>query len=905
MHFLFHMTLNILPTSLKSIVHHCFPKARLISFFLCCLAVLTLFAPAESWSQTKKRVLILHSYNQGNKWTDDENKGILEIMGATRPGFQIEIEYMDTKKIADDYYFRQLFDIYTRKYKKIHFDVIISTDDNAFFFLLNYRDILFSGSPVVFCGVNFFKPSYLSKVKGFTGVNEDADLKGAIDTALALHPKTREMVLITDATETGQRISEYFKELIPLYHNKIAFSILDDMEMGQVQDIVSNLKPGALVLFTFFFRDQKGLFFDYYESNELITGKAKVPVYVAWDYSMGHAVGGLMVSGIDQGRVAGNIAHRILKGESADSIPVVMESPNRHIFDYNQMTRFNIKPSDLPQGSTIINEPSSLYAINKYTVWSVLGGFLVLSGLVIFLQVNMNKTKKAKAAYLASEKNYHTLVSNLRIGIYRSSKDLCHGNFLEANPAMVSLFGFDTHKEFLAVPIVSLYQNPEDRKVFLDELFKKGFVKDREIAMKKKDGTPITVSCTTTLQYDDNGGIQWLDGVMEDISLQKNLENQLRQAQKMEAIGTLAGGVAHDFNNILTVIMGYTEIIKLMTEEDDSRWEYFNHILDCSEKAASLIKGLLAFSRKQIISTKPVELKLIIQNVESILRSTLGEDIELVTHFVDEPLTILADSNQIEHVLMNLATNARDAMPSGGMLSISTKRVEVTVENLSSCDVSDPGIYALISVSDTGEGMNMVTQQKIFEPFFTTKAMGRGTGLGLSMIYGTIKQHNGEIKVYSELGKGTTFKIYLPLFSGKTETLDASFRETQQLQKGFETILVAEDNQDVRELVVDTLTKSGYRVIQAVDGEDAVRQFIKYAKEIDLILLDVVMPKLNGKEAVEKITDLHPGVKVLYMSGYTADVIHKKGILDEQVNFIFKPLSLTVLLKKIREIIDG
>jgi two-component system cell cycle sensor histidine kinase/response regulator CckA len=866
--------------------------------------MLSILAPSPSWGAQKKRVLILHSYHQGNKWTDDENSGILEVMGENRPGFQIETEYMDTKKIADDAYFKQLLDIYTRKYHKIHFDVILATDDNAFFFLRSYRDRLFPGTPVVFCGVNFFKPSYLRGIKGFTGVNEDADLKGSIDTALTLHPETREMVLITDATETGKRISEHFREIVPHYNGTVQFRILDDMEMKQIQDIVANLRPGSLVLFTFFFRDHKGIFYDYYESNELITGKARVPVYVAWDYSMGHAVGGLMVSGIDQGRVAGRMARRILNGEAADSIPVVMNCPNRYLFDYTQMKRFGITLADLPTGSTIINMPPTFYSINKFTVWGVLGGFLVLGGLVIFLQINITKRKKAEAAYRASEKNYHTLVNNLRVGVYRSSGDLWNGNFLEANPAMAALFGFESLDEFLTVPIASLYQNPEDRRVFLDEVLKQGFVKDRAIAMKKKDGTPITVSCTTTLQYDDEGGIKWLDGVMEDITLQKNLEDQLRQAQKMEAIGTLAGGVAHDFNNILTALMGYTELIRKMTDKDDPRWGYFSHILTCSEKAASLIKNLLAFSRKQVISPKPVELNVIIKNVESLLKRILGEDIEFSTHLADEPLTILADSNQIEQVLMNMATNARDAMLRGGMLSITTTRVEISSDRLTTCDVPKAGSYALIAVSDTGEGMDTVTRQKIFEPFFTTKEVGRGTGLGLSMIYGIVKQHQGEIKVYSEVGNGTTFRIYLPIHTGKSTTLRWALRESLPLKGGTETVLVAEDNQDVRELARDVLIEAGYRVIESIDGEDAVQKFMRHSQEIDLVVIDVVMPKLNGKEAFKKITALKPGVKVLYMSGYTSDVIHNKGILDEVVNFIFKPLSSTTLLRKVREIID-
>jgi two-component system, cell cycle sensor histidine kinase and response regulator CckA len=872
---------------------------------LVCLLTAILLIPGQSRAQEKKRVLILHSYHQGNMWTDDENSGILSVIGANRPGFQIETEYMDTKKIADNRYIGQLFDIYSRKYRTIHFDAIIASDDNAFFFLRDNRDRLFPGTPVVFCGVNFFKPSYLVGVKGFTGVNEDADLKGAIDTALALHPDTREVVLITDGTETGQKISEHFREIIPGYHDRVAFRLLDNLEMGKIQEIVSALKPGSLVLFTFFFRDSAGVFYDYYESNELITGKAQVPVYVTWNYSMGHAVGGLMVNGFDQGRVAGEMTLRILKGEPVDSIPVVMESPNRYIFDYRQMVRFGISPAQLPKGSTIINQPPYFYEINKSTARSILGGVCLLGIASAVFLVNLRKRRKAEAAFQDSEKNYHTLVNNLRVGVYRSASDLWNGSYLEANPAMVSIFGFDSAEEFLKIPAAELYLNPEERRIFIDEVLAQGYVKDREIAMKKKDGSAIIVSCTTTANYNDQGEVQWLDGVMEDVTVQKSLEEMLRQSQKMEAIGTLAGGVAHDFNNILTSMMGYADLIKNMTDENDPRYRYVNNILTSAEKAASLIKGLLAFSRKQVINPRPVDLNMIIRNVESLLRRIVGDDVEMVIELAYESLIVFADINQMEQVLMNLTSNARDAMPYGGTLTIATRRVSVLPDDLPGSPASLSGTVALLNVTDTGIGMDQVTQQKIFEPFFTTKDIGRGTGLGLSMIYGTVRQHGGEIKVFSEVGKGSSFSFYLPLYAGTPQAPASESGTVEPVRGGNETILVAEDNPDVRNLVVNVLTTAGYRVIEAVDGNDAVQKFTDSAADIDMLLVDVVMPKLSGTEAVDGMRALKPDVKVLYISGYTDEVIDKKGISDTTVNFISKPLSGTVLLMKIRSIFDS
>jgi diguanylate cyclase (GGDEF)-like protein len=364
------------------------------------IAVITMGSASRAIGDTDKRILILHSYHEGNKWTDDEASGIRSVLGNNRPGFHIAIEYMDTKKIADDTYLKQLLTLYALKYKKTHFDVIIATDDNAFFFLRRYRDRLFPGTPVVFCGVNYFKPSSLAGVKGFTGVNEDIDIKGTIDIALRLHPGTKEVVLISDVTETGRKITERFRDIVPQYRGAVQFRILNNLEMGKIQTIVAGLKEGSIVVFTFFFRDSKGAFFSYYESNELITGRAGVPVYVTLNYSMGHAIGGFMVNGFDQGRVAGELVKRILNGESADAIPVVMESPNRYIFDYQQMGRFGIKISDLPQGSVILNEPPSFYQVNKTMVQGMLAGLIVMTGAVIILLMNIHKRRKAESSLL-------------------------------------------------------------------------------------------------------------------------------------------------------------------------------------------------------------------------------------------------------------------------------------------------------------------------------------------------------------------------------------------------------------------------------------------------------------------------------------------------------------------------
>jgi len=398
-------------------------------------------------------------------------------------------------------------------------------------------------------------------------------------------------------------------------------------------------------------------------------------------------------------------------------------------------------------------------------------------------------------------------------------------------------------------------------------------------------------------------GRQYIVGVGIDISERKRLEEQLRHSQKMESIGTLAGGIAHDFNNILTAIIGYGSILQMKMDAGDPLRHSAEQIMSAANRASTLTQGLLAYSRKQVLNTRPVSVNEIILKVELLLRRLIGEDIDLKTMLSDEDVTVMADSGQLEQVLMNLATNARDAMPGGGSLFIETERLVLDEETAKAHECGKPGRYALITVTDSGVGMDDKTRERIFDPFFTTKELGKGTGLGLAMSYGIIRQHSGMIAVSSEAGKGTTFKICLPL-------ADAEVREEQPVDLppilgGTETILVAEDDQSVRELTSHMLREFGYQVIEAVDGEDAVRKFMDNKDRVKLLLLDVLMPKKNGREVYTKISIFQPGIKALFLSGYTADIMHQKGLIEPGFNFIMKPVPVNELLRKIRAVIDG
>ena len=422
-----------------------------------------------------------------------------------------------------------------------------------------------------------------------------------------------------------------------------------------------------------------------------------------------------------------------------------------------------------------------------------------------------------------------------------------------------------------------------------------------ESLRERKDGLLVPCIVTATAFRDPHNKIIGIVEDFKDMTEYKKLEKQLIQAQKMEAIGQFAGGIAHDFNNILTAIIGYGNLLTMEIHQPELK-SYISRILKSAERAANLTKSLLAFSRGQVITPRPVNLNEIIRGLENLLSSLMGEDIEITTSLSSKYLTVLADSGQIEQVLMNLATNARDAMPDGGTFTIRTNHIEMDNEFIWAHGFGQKGIYATITVEDTGQGIDEETREKIFEPFFTTKEVGKGTGLGLAMVYGIIQQHEGYIDVTSELGKGTTFNMYLPLIEVPLEEVIPV--TSLMTKKGTETILLAEDDPQVRELTKEVLLGYGYKVLDAIDGENALNVFINNKDSVGLLLLDVIMPKMNGKEVYDAVSRERPNIKVLFISGYDPDVIYSKGILDTGIEILSKPLSPDKLLYKIRETLD-
>jgi PAS domain S-box-containing protein len=510
------------------------------------------------------------------------------------------------------------------------------------------------------------------------------------------------------------------------------------------------------------------------------------------------------------------------------------------------------------------------------------------------------KRGRAEDALRESEERYRALYESSIDAVVLTVTD---GRTLAANPAACRMFG-RTEQELCRLGGEGLVDAADPRlPALLEERASTGRASG-ELTFVRKDGSRFIGEVSSSLFRDRHGNLR-TSMIIRDSTEKRKLEGQLRQAQKMEAVGQLTSGIAHDFNNILSAIIGYGNLLQMKLSKDDPLRAFADQILVGADRAANLTRSLLTFSRKQITNLLPVNANELVKNVEKLLQSIIGEDIDFRTALDPGGLMVNTDAGQIEQVLMNLATNARDAMPKGGILSIETGRVGAG-EIVGAPSAGEGGPYALISVTDTGVGMDEKTREKIFEPFFTTKDPGRGTGLGLSMVYGIIKQHGGHLHCYSEPGKGTTFKVYLPLVAAIEEKARSrgGAPVSNELPRGTETVLVAEDDEALRRLSTAILRDFGYTVIEAMDGEDAVRKFREHGDRITLVLCDVIMPGRSGGEVRAEIGKLSPGVRVLFMSGYPADIIREKGLLDDKAEIILKPVAPTMLLKKVREALD-
>jgi len=509
---------------------------------------------------------------------------------------------------------------------------------------------------------------------------------------------------------------------------------------------------------------------------------------------------------------------------------------------------------------------------------------------------------RAEAALARSETTYRSLVEDSPFGIFRSTPD---GRLLAVNPALVSMLGYESAAELLERNMArDIYVDAARRERLVEEITARGSL-STEAVWRRRDGKTITVRASGRVVRDAAGDVAYFNALVEDITEHRLLEERLRQAQKMEAIGRLAGGVAHDFNNLLTGILGSADLLLDTLGPDGAGRDEVAEIRKAAVRAADLTRQLLAFSRQQVLATRVLDLNALVPNMEKLLKRLIGEHIELRTALAPELGAVQADPGQLEQVIVNLAVNARDAMPDGGRLTIETGNAQLDASYVEEHAPVRPGPYVLLAVTDTGTGMDAETKSHVFEPFFTTKDMGKGTGLGLATVYGIVKQSGGYVWVYSEPGKGTAFKIYLPRVAETAPAEPAAPRGAAPVSPGgSETILLVEDDDTVRALTRRLLAARGHTVLLASRGDEALELAERHGGRIHLLVTDVVMPGMSGRELADQIVVRLPGIKVLFLSGYTDDAIVRHGVLEPGVAFLQKPFSADALARKVREVLD-
>ncbi len=516
---------------------------------------------------------------------------------------------------------------------------------------------------------------------------------------------------------------------------------------------------------------------------------------------------------------------------------------------------------------------------------------------------DLTARRNAEKALEEAEAKFRMLVEKVAAISYIAELGV-HGEWLYVSPQVETIFGFSASEWLKDSREWVKHVHPDDFKIVeaAEEASKRGERFQAEYRVFRKDGRVIWVSDTAVV-VEGSGAHPLMDGIIVDITERKQLETQLQQARRMEAVGRLAGGIAHDFNNLLTIIKGYAELALNRPKISPELHTDIERIEDASERASTLVRQLLAFSRRQVLQPKLVDLNSIVLGLDKLLRRLMDEDVQMATLPGKTIGTIKADPGQVEQVIMNLVMNARDAMPKGGRLTVETSDVELDAAYASEHVSVKPGRYVMLAVSDTGVGMSADTVAHIFEPFYTTKESGRGTGLGLSTAYGIVKQSGGYIWVYSEPGRGSTFKVYLPRVDEPAEVLPSGERPLVK-QTGSETILLVEDQPQVRELAHMVLTGKGYSVMVAATPEEAERACERQDCEIHLLLTDVIMPGASGRELAKRLALRQPNMRVLYISGYTFNVIAQGGLLEDGVAFLQKPFTPSTLAEKVREVLD-
>lgn len=872
--------------------------------FIIFIIIVWAAAGSVNASLPSKRILYLNSYESGYAWSDSILRGIRAELSLDVEKLDLQVEFMDSKKYHGKEHLSALHQYYGYKFRNHAFNVIITSDNNAFEFALKYRQSLFPGVPIVFCGLNNFNSSMLEGHKGITGIEESVDFKENLEIARKLHPDAGQMVVIGNSTLTSLAIIREIKETIKKESIDFNVSFISgfktrDLKAGK-KAFLANIPKDSLLYIVPTHEVSGQEFYTPEDISRLVCQATSLPVYSSWEFLIGTGiVGGKLASGFRHGKTAARVAARILNGDDPDSIPVVIHGGHTYIFDYNTLVRFRIKKQHLPRGSVLINEPYNFYKLNRHIFWVIMGSVVILSFMVVLLILNMIQKKKANLAMAESRKKLRLILDNIPQLVFWQDRDL---KFIDVNNSFLKFFKIRDKNSIIGHDINAIPNlgkaGEVSKKLGQRVLRTNKPCYSCHWKITKSNMEQIWIEMNKIPLHDKNGNAIGVLSTAEDITKKINLKKQLNQAQKMEALGILSGGIAHDFNNILTSIINSTELAMEDVLPDSITHKDLERVLNAGDRGSNLVKQILTFSRPGHIQFRSMNMTSIITDAMELLKTSLPGNLEIITDIGKIPSNCQGDPTQIHQVVMNLCTNSFQAMnDSGGKLWVRLRQMILA-------EAGDlhllPGNYVELTIEDNGPGIDADIMDKIFDPFFSTKSKNIGTGLGLSMVHGIVQGHKGAITVTSLPFEQTRFTILIPqIDQGDGDEIP----EEQNFQTGEGEILFVEDDLDQRENVPRILEKLGYRVFPVSDAQKALARLSKEPGRFDLVITDYDMPRTSGLDLAKEIGKNLPGLPVIMVSGRNVDFcIQESGNIKK---FIIKPYNRTILSKAVKEVIQG
>jgi signal transduction histidine kinase/ActR/RegA family two-component response regulator len=895
-----------------------------------------------------QRVLVLNSYHPGYVWGESIMAGIRQVFDGSDRRVAIRYEYMDSKHYQPREIFAALRELYRIKYSRLSFDVIIASDNNAFDFLRLYRDELFPGVPVVFCGVNGFDPAMLAGRVGFTGIAEDYDLKGTLDLALKMFPKTRHLAAVSGMSTSSTINRKRLQELMPQYRDRVSFIDLSGLNPPELRARLQSLPEDTVIIYISYYLAPDGTTFTVRESTSFVFQNSDLPMFSPWEYTMGHGVlGGMMLSGRNQARRAAEIAARILRGEPVSSIAVKRKSMIRPVFDYRRLRQFDISLASLPEGAVLRYEPRTFYYRYRNLVWGVTAFICYQFIIILVLMHIIARRKRAEASLRLEEARLEALLElsqmpetsmeNLMRSAVRKGVELTRSRagyiaLMNEGEELDCLYPWNVMDEDQCV----IGAHPAESEQWKRAVRTRLPVIENEYDDRRDDynwswgGVGINGSLTLPVFEEDRlvavagvsdkeGGFDSSDvrqltllvqGILQPIQKRRSrekrelLESRLRQAQKMEAIGTFAGGIAHDFNNILGTITTCGELALEDTEREDPVHEDLRHILKAAGRGKNLVGKIMTFSRRRDPELQPLQVRGIVRECMHMLQ-TMEPDMDIRLRTLTPSSLVLADPTQLHQVVMNICTNALQAMEDGGgALEIELEAVDLTSGGDPHPDLG-PGRYVRLAIRDTGPGIDPAVQDRIFEPFFTTRKKSGGTGLGLATAHGIVKRHKGALTVSSVPGRGTTFTVLLPC-AHAVRDLDLEKKPVTG-PGGTEHILLVDDDTSLLYAGRKLLTRLGYSVRVCESGPEALADLGK-TDDVDLMITDQVMPGMTGLDLAARVEKIRPDLPVMLYSGLTdRDNPAVVAALNQgRIRaFLAKPFNGDDLAATVRAVLDG